>query len=84
MERNADGRWMFERWLKAAPASSSATATDTDTAALPAPNAPAAAPWKLRVADFAVRGGAVSFADNAQARPVALAVSALDGEAKPS
>ena len=78
VERNADGRWMFERWLKAAPASSSATATDTDTAALPAPNAPAAAPWKLRVADFAVRGGAVSFADNAQARPVALAVSALD------
>ena len=82
VERNADGRWMFERWLKTAPTSSSATATDTDTAALPAPNAPAAAPWKLRVADFAVRGGAVSFADNAQARPVALAVSALDISAR--
>ena len=71
VERNADGRWMFERWLKSASAS-----TDATTAA-PAADAPTAAPWKLRVADFAVRGGAVSFADKAQARPVAMELSAL-------
>ena len=66
VERGADGRWMFERWLKAAPAAAADAA--------PATNAP---PWKLRVADFSLQGGAVSFADNAQPRPVALELSAL-------
>ncbi|MBT9512979.1 MAG: DUF748 domain-containing protein [Acidovorax sp.] len=65
VERGADGRWMFERWLKAAPSA-------TETA--PAPNTPA---WKLRVADFSLQGGTVSLADNAQQRPVALEVTAL-------
>ncbi|RKR68568.1 uncharacterized protein involved in outer membrane biogenesis [Acidovorax sp. 94] len=66
VERGADGRWMFERWLKAAP-------TAQDTATAPAD----AAPWKLRVADFSLQGGTVSLADNAQPRPVALDVTAL-------
>lgn len=72
VERSADGRWMFERWMTAAPKTPAA-----------APVAPANnhrtndAPWALRVADFSVQGGAVSFADNAQARPVALELSAL-------
>ena len=70
VERGADGRWMFERWLKAAP-SAQGSAT---TAPTPASNA---APWKLRVADFSVQGGTVSLADNAQPRPVALDVTAL-------
>ncbi len=70
VERGADGRWMFERWLKAAPAAQGSATTD------PAP-ASNAAPWKLRVADFSVQGGTVSLADNAQPRPVALDVTAL-------
>lgn len=70
VERDADGRWMFERWLKAAPSVQGSATTD------PAP-ASNAAPWKLRVADFSVQGGTVSLADNAQPRPVALDVTAL-------
>ena len=70
VERGADGRWMFERWLKAAAApQGTAPATEAASAATP--------PWKLRVADFSLQGGTVSFADNAQQRPVALEVTAL-------
>lgn len=72
VERGADGRWMFERWLKAAPAAQSSTTAIADAA--PASNA---APWKLRVADFSLQGGTVSLADNAQPRPVALDLTAL-------
>ncbi|MBV7542913.1 DUF748 domain-containing protein [Acidovorax sp. sic0104] len=79
IERSADGRWMFERWMKAA-GSAQAPAPDSGTAA-PSGNA-TAAPWKLRVADLAVEGGTVSFADNAQPRPVALDLSALNLSAK--
>jgi len=75
VERGADGRWMFERWLKTPPAApGSTTATGTTADAAPASNA---APWKLRVADFSLQGGTVSLADNAQPRPVALEVTAL-------
>lgn len=70
VERGADGRWMFERWLKAAPTAQASAAADA------APTNPPA-PWKLRVADFSLQGGTVAFADNAQPRPVALEVSAL-------
>ena len=66
MERSADGRWMFERWMKGGASNAPAPASDQ------------AAPWKLRVADLAVEGGVVSFADHAQPRPVALEVSGLD------
>ncbi len=72
VERGADGRWMFERWLKAAPAAQGSATAAADPA--PASNA---APWKLRVADFSLQGGTVSLADNAQPRPVALDVTAL-------
>jgi hypothetical protein len=72
VERGADRRWMFERWLKAAPA-----ALDSPTAAADAAPADNTAPWKLRVADFSLQGGTVSLADNAQPRPVALDITAL-------
>ena len=72
VERGADGRWMFERWLKAAPGSTTAPAASADAAP-----ASTSTPWKLRVADFSLQGGTVSLADNAQPRPVALEVTAL-------
>lgn len=70
VDRDADGRWMFERWMKPAPAGDTAAAAAAD------------APWVLRVADFSLQGGAVSLADRAQARPVALELSALGIAAK--
>ena len=83
VDRSADGRWMFERWAKggnpsAAPAANPPIAATPNTSASNA----AAAPWKLRVGDFTVEGGAVAFADNAQTRPVALDVTALNISAK--
>ena len=81
VERSADGRWMFERWMKAPPKAAQAITTtpsvDPKTSTASTTSATSTPPWKLRVADFSVQGGAVSFADNAQARPVALELSAL-------
>ncbi|WP_157896507.1 DUF748 domain-containing protein [Acidovorax carolinensis] len=71
VERTPDGRWMVERWLKAAPAASPASAT---TAAAPA--------WRVRLGELAVDEGSVAFADRAQPRPVALNLSALSLQAR--
>ena len=71
VERGSDGRWMFERWTKTPSTPSETTATSQT-----------AAPWVVRVGELALQGGAVAFADNAQPRPVALEVSALDVSAK--
>ncbi|MFY3382766.1 DUF748 domain-containing protein [Paracidovorax sp. MALMAid1276] len=72
LERGADGRWMFERWLKAAPQAQGGAA---DAPEVPAPSEPSR--WTLRVADFSLQGGSVAFADKAQPRPVALSVTGL-------
>jgi len=71
VERAADGRWMYERWLKAAPT--------TGTAKAKAPAAPA---WRVRLGELAVDQGSVAFADRAQPRPVALNLSALSLKAR--
>lgn len=71
VERGSDGRWMFERWTKTPSTASETTATSQT-----------AASWVVRVGELALQGGAVAFADNAQPRPVALEVSALDVSAK--
>ncbi len=79
VERGADGRWMFERWLKGAAANIHA-----DTAASSGNKAPAtsaARPWRVQVAKASVEGGKLSFSDRSQPRPVALSVSALDLQA---
>ncbi|WP_087748141.1 MULTISPECIES: DUF748 domain-containing protein [unclassified Acidovorax] len=75
VERAADGRWMFERWLKAAPATTPATK--------PASSTTAAAPaWRVRLGELNVDQGSVAFADRAQPRPVALNLSALSLQAR--
>jgi len=70
VERAADGRWMFERWLKATPA----TKPSSTAAATPA--------WRVRLGELNVDEGSVAFADRAQPRPVALNVSALSLKAR--
>lgn len=79
VERGADGRWMFERWMKAAPKTQEAAtgANTTATANTTSTNSNNSDAWKLRIADFSLQAGAISFADKAQARPVALDLSAL-------
>ncbi len=69
VERDADGLWMYERWLRAgAPAGESPTGN--------------AKPWTVTLADFNLDAGAVSFADRSHRRPVALEVSALRLQAR--
>ena len=71
VERGSDGRWMFERWAKT-PSTPSETTETSQTAA----------PWVVRVGELALQDSTIGFADNAQPRPVALEVSALDVSAK--
>lgn len=85
VERDKDGRWMFERWLRgdapaAGPASSSLPTTRPAAASAPV-DKPAAA-WRLMVADVALDGGRVRYTDRAQGRPVVLDVAALSLQAK--
>lgn len=70
--RDAGGRWMFEDWL--VPPLSSGRG-----AAPGAPEAPsaAAAPWRVALRSVEVDDGTIGYADQATARPVALAISAL-------
>lgn len=78
VRREADGQWMFARWLKktgeAAPA-----AAATLTAA---PSAPPAAPWSVALGELQVQDASVQFTDRVNARPVRLDISALNLQAK--
>ncbi len=89
VERDADGRWMYERWLKnagpvdAAPATSSARSGSSSAAAPPAPptarsaTTPAAPAWKLLLSDVSLVGGVLGYADRATPKPVEFEVSGL-------
>ncbi|HQY75807.1 MAG TPA: DUF748 domain-containing protein [Rhodoferax sp.] len=76
VDRDAQGRWMFQRWLKTAPvADTPAPASATHAAA-------ATPPWKVAVAEVALDDGAVSLNDRLPARPVMATISALKVLAK--
>jgi hypothetical protein len=71
VDRDAQGRWMFQRWLKTAPAGDApapASASNT-TSATP--------PWKVAVAEVALDDGSVALDDRLPARPVTASISAL-------
>ncbi len=87
VERDADRRWMFERWLKA-PAGSAQAGTPAARTAVPRPAGAGDAgpganstPWTLTIARLAVGGGAVSYADRASETPVVFDITALDVQA---
>jgi hypothetical protein len=61
------GRWMYEDWLVAASPAAAATT-------VPKPASPA---WTVSLAGLEIDDGAVAYADQSGARPVALGVSAL-------
>ena len=66
--RGADGRWMYESWLKTPLKPQPKTAS---SAASPAQA------WAVAIQDVALEGGAVSFVDKSVSKPVALDLSAL-------
>nr|WP_315231256.1 DUF748 domain-containing protein [uncultured Albidiferax sp.] len=71
--RGKDQRWMYEAWLKPAPAGSAAPTAAPATSAQP---------WAVSVADLQLDGGAVSYLDQANADPVAFEVTALQLQMK--
>lgn len=85
VERDKEGRWMFERWLRTDAAGGGAAASSSPPAR-PAPSSTAAAKpqaaWRVMVADAALEGGRVRYADRAWGRPVVLDVADLSLQAK--
>lgn len=63
--RDAEGRWMFESWLRERPASVPAAPT-------------AAAAWQVTVGDLQIQRGGLRWTDRLPARPVDVVVSGLD------
>ncbi|MDD2844627.1 MAG: DUF748 domain-containing protein, partial [Rhodoferax sp.] len=68
--RDANGRWMFEDWLKAQPPQKRA-ATSV------AVKAPASKPWTLAVQQLDVQNGQMGFVDQSGAKPVTINGSAI-------
>lgn len=77
VERDADGRWMVEKWLKGGASAAAGTPSKGDPAGPSAPAAKEANPWKLAINDLLLSGGTVGWTDAAAPRPVAFEVSAL-------
>ncbi|MES2281738.1 MAG: DUF748 domain-containing protein [Pseudomonadota bacterium] len=75
VDRDAEKRWMYERWMVGSRAA---------TAPVPAPTTAAtkaAAPsWAVAVGDVVVEGGSMSFSDKAGAKPVAFEVSSVNAQ----
>jgi len=69
LRREADGRWMFESWLKPAP--------ETAKPEVEAAQNQAAAPWKVELGELNVQDGSVAVADRLPAKPVRLEMSAV-------
>ncbi|MDB5892081.1 MAG: hypothetical protein JWP47_2912, partial [Polaromonas sp.] len=79
IERDADGRWMSERWLPAR-ADASATPRTPDAATQGRPPATASR-WAVSLGELTLDGGAVSFSDKAAGpTPVAFELSAVNAQ----
>ncbi len=75
VDRDADKRWMYERWMVGSRAVTAPVPVST-TAATKA----AAPSWAVAVGDVVVEGGSMSFSDKAGAKPVAFEVSAFNAQ----
>ncbi|MDO9359473.1 MAG: DUF748 domain-containing protein [Polaromonas sp.] len=67
VDRDADKRWMVERWRVTRPLPPPAPASSSTTAAAPA--------WSVAIGDVSLDGGALSFSDKAGATPVAFEIT---------
>ena len=76
--READGHWMFERWLKNG-AGASAAGNPVARADKPAT---AATPWRITVQNASLDGGGVAFTDKSVAKPVAFDLAAMSVQVK--
>lgn len=70
VQRDAQGRWMFERWQGAPRAAAAAGAT------------PVQRPWEVQLRSLAIQGGQVSYGDALPVRPVQWQASAITLQAR--
>lgn len=75
LARGADGRWMFEDWLRAEAPTAAVNRVGTKGAAKASGNTPK--PWVLAVNDLSVTKGAFGYTDAANQKPVAFDLSAV-------
>jgi hypothetical protein len=78
VERGADKRWMYERWLVShGIATPPPAATKTGAKVPTKANTPS---WALAINDVVLDDGAMSFSDKAGAKPVAFEVTAVKAQ----
>lgn len=77
VDRDADKRWMYERWMVGHRSATPATAPPPPSDAATRASAPS---WAVAVQDVQLEGGAMSFSDKAGAKPVAFEVSAVKAQ----
>ena len=85
LHRDAQGQWMFQRWLKTATPAAQQPATQStgDDAPLKAEAvAKSQAPWQVALGELAIADGTVKLDDRSFARPARLEVSALQLQLK--
>lgn len=80
--RTENGRWMVEDWLKTASVQGPRPSATSRTSPLPGSRTPiagaASAPaWALKLAQFDLRNGSLTFVDQAVGKPVNLELSAV-------
>ncbi|UUZ67692.1 DUF748 domain-containing protein [Polaromonas sp. P2-4] len=76
VDRDADKRWMYERWMVSQDLPSARPAPPPTSAATQA-SAPS---WAVAINDLQLDGGALSFSDKAGAKPVAFEVTAVKAQ----
>ncbi len=74
VDRDADKRWMFERWLVENKSMTPAPAPTTEATKASAPS------WAIAIDDVSLAGGSMQFADKAGSKPVAFEVSAVNAQ----
>lgn len=86
VERDREGRWMFERWLSPAmplPKSAANATVQKPQASTDDPKpSQVATPWRVVVNEAALEGGQIRYADRAAGRPVVFDISALSLQLK--
>lgn len=68
VDRDADRRWMYQRWMA------------TRAGAAPPPASASAPAWGVAIGEVSLEGGAMSFTDRSNAKPVAFELSGVKAQ----
>lgn len=73
VQRDKEGRWMYEAWLKPQAEGAAAGPTNRPDTGKAAPTPP----WSVTITDFSLSDGAVALRDDLPAKPVSLDLSEI-------